>query len=104
MDLSDKMPARQDSTLAAKMPAKMNSDRPGFKDEGKSDDAPVVPISRDSAPADTEWECINEQHGDMWQTSDQKTGPSDGYSLDDRKENESGGMPQRDPDNDGDLN
>jgi len=102
MKLSDKMPAQQDSTLAARMPAKMDSDAPAYKGEGGSDDPADSPIAQKSTGG-VDWQSINEK-GESWQTADKKTGPGDGYSLQDRKETDTGGLPQRDPDNDGDLN
>lgn len=100
MDLSAKMPAQMDSTLAAKMPATMKSEAETSGDNG-SNDAPVVPIVRDSAQNDQEWESINDDKPG-WETQDKKTGSE--WELTDRKETDIGGRPQRDPDNDGDLN
>lgn len=103
MKLSDKMPAQMNSTLAAKMPSTMESDAPAYAGEGGSDDAPVVPISRDSAQQDPQWDNLNEV-GEKWNTTDKKTGKCGDWQACDRVETNVGGLPQRDPDNDGDLN
>ncbi len=103
MDLSIKMPASQPATMDAKMPATMKSDEPPFPDEGKSDDAPVEVCSQ-TTPKTVEWASINDNGGMGWDVaSDDQKGPT--WELEDRKdESDEGALPQRDPDNDGDLN
>lgn len=101
MKLSAKMPAQMDSTLAAKMADSMPSDSQKTGDGG-SNDAPVTPIVRDSSPT-VEWQSLNDNKPG-WEATDGEFN-SKGWEVTDRKdENNEGAMPQRDPDNDGDLN
>lgn len=104
MKLSDRMPAQQDSTLPAKMPDMIPSDAPPYAGEGGSDDAIVMEISRDTKrDSRLSWECVDDQKGD-WQTTDAKSGTGKMWEASDDIEAPEGGLPQRDPDNDGDLN
>lgn len=104
MDLSAKMPAKMDSQLDARMPAKMDSDAPAFAGEGGSDDAPVVPIKNTSVDQRGQWDAVDRERGLDWQTKDRLHGPTSWEAGKDRINNGEGGLPQRDPDNDGDLN
>lgn len=89
------MPATQDSQLAPRMAAKMESDAGPFPGEGGSPDAPQEPIKRDSSQSDPEWQNLNDMHGDRVMASDQKTGAADGWSATSRMESDQGGLPQR---------
>lgn len=94
MDLSAKMPATQNSTLPSRMESKMTSEAAPTGGDGPAK-APMLEISRDSQPQDAEWTNLNEV-GEPYMNGEKKTGPADGYSLDDRKEANVGGFPQRD--------
>jgi hypothetical protein len=101
MKLSAKMPATMDSTLPAKMPATMPSDTQQTGD-GSSDDAPQMACSQ-TTPKTVKWESINDNKPGWDIGSDEQKLTT--WELMDRKdENDEGAMPQRDPDNDGDLN
>jgi len=100
MKLSDQMPAQMDSTLPAKMPDSMPSQAKPTAGGG-SDDAPVVPIATTIPTQSQQVDNLN-LVGEKWQTTDKKTGSS--WEVTDRVESNKGGLPQRDPDNDGDLN
>ena len=103
MKLSAKMPSQMDAKLPAKMPDSMPSDSQTTGD-GRSDDAPVVEISRDTKrDSRLTWESIDDQKGD-WQATDAKSGTGKLWEASDDIEGPEGGLPQRDPDNDGDLN
>jgi len=81
MNLSAKMPAQMDSSLAAKMPATMTSDAPATG--GGSLKPQVVPISRDSTQNDPQWVNVDDK-GAAWQTEDKKTGSE--WEVSDRLE------------------
>lgn len=81
MNLSAKMPAQMDSTLAAKMPAQMASDATAIG--GGSEKPPVVQIIRDSTQNDPEW-LNKDDKGADWQTEDKKLGSE--WEVTDRKE------------------
>ena len=86
MELSAKMPAQMDSTLPAKREARMPSDSQQTGGGGPMT-APVVAISRDSAPQDNQWVNLQEK-GPAWETAEKKTGGE--WELTDRKEGENG--------------
>lgn len=92
MDLSAKMPAQMDSTLAAKMPSTMKSDAPPTGGNGPMK-APEVPISRDSKQDDPEWESLNDDRPG-WEATDKKTGAE--WEMTERREHDLGGRTQRD--------
>lgn len=102
MDLSAKMPATQPATMEAKMPSQIASDAPPYAGEGGSDDAPDVETSQQSTGG-VEWQAINDNKPGWEIGNDEQKGPT--WEMEDRKdENDEGAMPQRDPDDDGDLN
>lgn len=80
MNLSAKMPAQMDSSLAAKMPATIASDASPIGGGGSN---PVVAIVRDSTQNDPEW-VNKDDKGAGWQTEDKKTGAE--WEVTDRKE------------------
>lgn len=84
MDISAKMPAQQDPKGPSQSPAQVASDAP--ETGGGSEKAPAVAISLDTQrDSQVTWESTDGT-GEDWQAVDEKTGPSDGYSLQDRKD------------------
>lgn len=96
-DLSDKMPAQSPASQDSRMPSTMQSDRPPFKAEGGSDDAPQTPIDQGN-PTQAEWESFDDDKVG-WQTQDKKLATGSGWEMTDRREDSDlGGRPQRDED------
>lgn len=103
MKLSDKMPSQMDPMMSPRMPAQMESNAPPYAGEGGSDDPAVVPIVNQSSYGSVTCQSISQNSGPAWETADNKTGSA--WMASDRKnETDKGSLPQRDPDNDGDLN